>query len=130
VWILDSAYRDRGIDLWTKDGPVTKVHYDYRPLLYVHFHDPHVHQEMIEALEERHGAEECTIKTVFGELPGYEVSAGREVAEAIERQAQFDVDIYNVDVRREQRFMAEREICPCVGEGDDRFSRKSYTTLP
>jgi DNA polymerase I len=122
VWILDSAYRVGGIDLWTKDGPVTKVHYDYQPPFYVHFHDPHAHHEMIEALEERYGAKECTIKTIFGELPGYAVTAGRDVAEAIERQAQFDIDIFNVDVRRDQRFMAERGIFPCVGEGDDRFS--------
>ncbi len=73
MWILDSAYRDGGIDLWTKDGTVTKVHYDYQPPFYVHFHDPHAHHEMIEALEERYGAEECTIKTIFGELPGYAV---------------------------------------------------------
>ena len=31
MWILDSAYRDGGIDLWTKDGTVTKVHHDYNP---------------------------------------------------------------------------------------------------
>ena len=122
VWILDSAYRDGGIDLWTKDGTVTKTHYDYQPPFYIHFHNPHAHQEMIEALEERYGAEECTIKTVFGELPGYAVTAGRDVAEAIERQAQFDIDIFNVDVRRDQRFMAERGIFPCEGDGDDRFS--------
>ena len=32
---------------------------------------------------------ECTIRTIFGELPGYAVTAGRDVAEAIERQAQY-----------------------------------------
>jgi len=77
---------------------------------------------MIEALEERYGAEKCTISTIFGEIPGYAVRAGRDVAEAIERQAQYDVDLFNVDVRRDQRFMAERGIYPCAGEGDDRFS--------
>ena len=77
---------------------------------------------MIEALEERYGAEECTIRTIFGTLPGYAVTAGRDVAEAIEQQAQYDVDLFNVDVRRDQRFMAERGIYPCAGEGDDRFS--------
>jgi DNA polymerase I len=122
VWILDSTYRDGGIDLWIKDETVTKTHYDYNPPFYIHFHDPHAHHEMIEALEERYGAEECTIKTIFGELPGYAVTAGRDVAEAIERQAQFGVDIFNVDVRRDQRFMAERGICACMGERDDRFS--------
>ncbi len=122
MWILDSAYRDGGIDLWTKDGTVSKVHYEYNPPFHVHFHDPHIHYEMIEALEERYDAEECTIRTVFGELPGYAVIAGRDVAEAIEKQAQYGIDLFNVDVRRDQRFMAERGIFPCAAEGDDRFS--------
>jgi DNA polymerase I len=122
MWILDSAYRDDGIDLWTKDGTVTKARHEYNPPFHVHFHDPHAHYEMIEALEERYGAEECTIHTIFGELPGYTVTAGRDVAEAIEKQAQYGVDLFNVDVRRDQRFMAERGIFPCAAEGDDRFS--------
>ena len=122
MWILDSAYRDGGIDLWTKDGAVTKVHYDYNPPFHVHFHDPHAHHEMIEALEERYGAEECTIRTIFGELSGYAVTPGRDVAEAIERQARFEVDLFNVDVRRDQRFMAERGIFP--------WREKATTVLP
>ena len=122
MWILDSAYRDDGIDLWIKDGTVTKIHHAYDPPFYVHFHDPHTHHEMIEALEERYGVEECTICTIFGELPGYAVTAGRDVAEAIERQAQYEADLFNVDVRRDQRFMAERGLFPCAGKDDDRFS--------
>jgi DNA polymerase I len=123
MWILDSAYRDGGIDLWTKDGGmVTKVHYEYDPPFYAHFHDPHYRHEMITALEEQYSAEECSIRTVFGELPGYAVSAGREIAEAIEKQAQLDVDLFNVDVRRDQRFLAEQGLVPCLPEGADRFS--------
>ena len=129
MWILDSAYRDDGIDLWTKNETVTKVHQAYDPPFYVHFHDPHVHHEMIEALEERYCTEECTIRTIFGGLPGYAVTAGRDVAEAIERQAQCEVDLFNVDVRRDQRFMAERGISPCLGEGEDRFSPEIAHTL-
>ncbi|MCX6697130.1 MAG: type B DNA-directed DNA polymerase [Methanoregula sp.] len=122
MWILDSAYRDGGIDLWTKDEAVTKVHHPYDPPFLVHFHDPHANHEMIDALEERYGAEECTIRTIFGNLPGYKVVAGRDVAEAIEAQAQYDVQLFNVDVRRDQRFMAEHGIFPCGGKDDDRFS--------
>ena len=81
---------------------------------------------MIEALEEKHGTEECTIRNIFGTLPGYAVRAGRDIAEAIERQAQYDVELFNVDVRRDQRFMAERGIYPCAGEGDDRFCSGNY----
>lgn len=127
MWILDSAYRDGGIDLWTKernDGTAAKIHYDYDPPFHVHFHDPPAHHEMIAALEERYGAKEEVIRTLFGELTGYAVYAGRDIAEAIERQAQYDVDLFNVDVRRDQRFLAERGIVPCTGEHDDRFSPK------
>ena len=122
MWIIDSAYRDGGVDLWTKDSTVTKVHHEYSPPFLIHFHDPYKHHEMIDALEERYGAEECTIRTIFGNLPGYSVCAGRDVAEAIEQQAKFDVQLFNVDVRRDQRFMAEHGIFPCGSENDDRFS--------
>ncbi len=123
MWILDTAYRDGGIDLWTTDrGSVTKVHHAYTPEFYARFHDPHANTDMITALEERYGAKKCTILTIFGEYRGWAISAGRDVAEAIERQAQYAVDLYNVDVRRDQRFMAEQGIVPCTGEHDDRFS--------
>jgi DNA polymerase I len=122
MWIIDSAYRDGGVDLWTKDGTVSKVHHDYAPPFFIHFNDPPAHHEMIDALKERYGAEECIIRTIFGDLPGYSVYAGRDVAEVIEHQAQFDVQLFNVDVRRDQRFMAENGIFPCGAENDSRCS--------
>jgi DNA polymerase I len=122
MWIIDSAYRDGGVDLWTKDGTVSKVHYDYKPPFFVHFHDPTAHHEMIDALAGRYGAEECTIRTIFGDLPGYSVYAGRDVAVAIEEQARFDVQLFNVDVRRDQRFMAENGLFCCGAVNDSRYA--------
>ncbi len=122
MWIFDSVYRNGGVDLWSRNGSVTKVHHDYTPPFSIHFHDPGPHHEMIEVLEEQYKAEECTIRTIFGDLSGYAVYAGRDVAEAIEAQAQFDVELYNVDVRRDQRFMAERGMTPCSAANDSRFS--------
>jgi len=122
MWIVDSAYRDGGVDLWIKEGTVSKVHHDYTPPFFLHFYDSPTHHGMTDALEERYGAEECTIRTIFGDLPGYSVYAGRDVAEAIEQQAQFDVQLFNVDVRRDQRFMAENGLFPCGAEQDLRFS--------
>jgi len=122
MWIIDSAYRNGGVDLWTKEGSVTKVHHDYHPPFLIHFHDPPAHHAMIDTLEERYGAEECIIHTLFGDLPGYSVCAGRDVAEAIEQQAAYDVQLFNVDVRRDQRFMAEKGIFPCSADNDSRFS--------
>jgi DNA polymerase I len=122
MWIIDSAYRDGGVDLWTKEGTVSNVHHDYKPPFFLHFHDPPAHHGMIDALEERYGAEACSIRTIFGDLPGYSVYAGRDVAEAIEQQAQFDVQLFNVDVRRDQRFMAENGLYPCGAEQDSRYA--------
>ncbi|AGB03251.1 type B DNA-directed DNA polymerase [Methanoregula formicica] len=130
MWIIDSAYRNGGIDLWTnEDGAVTRVHHPYDPLFFVHFADPHASHEMIGTLEERYGAEECTIRTVFDSLLGYRVFADRRVAEAIEGQAQYDVQLFNVDVHRDQRFMAEYEFFPCSGNGTDRFSQEGSHDL-
>jgi DNA polymerase I len=121
MWILDSAYRDGGIDLWVKDGTVHKIHHAYDPPFHVHFRDPHAHYGMIEALEEQYGAEECTIRMIFGDRAGYSVHGTREIAEAIEKQAQYNVELYNVDVRRDQRFMAENGLIPCSESADARF---------
>ena len=81
MWIVDTAYRDGGVDLWKKNSRVTNVHYEYNPPFLLHFHDPHAHHDMIDVLEEQYSAEECTIRTLFGDLPGYSVYAGRDVAE-------------------------------------------------
>ncbi len=122
MWILDSAFRSGGVDLWHKDGTVQKCHHEYDPPFYLQLPDPDLHHEMIEALEEHYRAEPCTFTTIFGECEGYRVFAGRPVAEAIEQQTQFAAQLFNVDVRRDQRFMAENGIVPCCADPDDRFS--------
>ena len=122
MWILDSAFRSGGVDLWHKDGSVQKIHHDYDPPFYLHLPDPDLYHELLEALEEHYRAEPCTFTTIFGECKGYAVFAGRPVAEAIEQQTQFAAQLFNVDVRRDQRFMAEQGIVPCCADPKDRFS--------
>ena len=122
MWILDSAFRNGGVDLWHKDGSVQKIHHAYDPPFYLHLPDPDLHHGMLEALEEHYRAEPCTFTTIFGECKGYAVFAGRPVAEAIEQQTQFAAQLFNVDVRRDQRFMAEQGIVPCCADPEDRFS--------
>lgn len=122
MWILDSAYREGGVDLWSKDGAVQRTHHPYDPPFLVHFRDPHANAGLIDALEDRFGAAACTIRTIGGELPGYEVHGDRRVAEAIEVQAQYDAELFNVDVRRDQRFMAGHGLVPCGATAGTRFS--------
>ena len=122
MWILDSAFRNGGVDLWHKDGSVQKIHHAYDPPFYLHLPDPDLHHGMLEALEEHYRAEPCTFTTIFGKHEGYAVFAGRPVAEAIEQQTQFAAQLFNVDVRRDQRFMAEQGIVPCCADPEDRFS--------
>jgi len=91
---------------------------DYRPSFHLHLPDPSPHIGMIEALEREYAAEECRFRTIYGWLDGYRVYAGREVAERIERQTRMAARLYDVDVRAEQRFMAERGLFPCGTEGE------------
>ncbi len=122
MWVLDSAYRGDGVDLWSKEGAVRLVHHEYDPPFYLCLPDPDEHHGMITALGEQYRAEPCTFRTIFGECDGYKVFAGRTVAEAIERQAGYAAQLFNVDVRRDQRFMAEHGIVPCCTDTDSRFS--------
>ena len=122
MWILDSANRGDGVDLWYRDGTITRVaHHLYDPPFFLHLPDPGPHHEMIGSLEEAFGASPCTFTTIFGELPGYRVFGDRNIAETIERQTGYTARLFNVDVRRDQRFMAERGLVPCSG-GEGRFS--------
>ena len=123
MWILDSANRGDGVDLWVREGMCTKkVHCPYDPPFFLSLPDPDAHHEMIAALEDRYRAEECVFRTIFGELEGHKVFAGRDVAEAIEQQTACAARLFNVDVRRDQRFMAENGIFACSTGNDSRFA--------
>jgi DNA polymerase, archaea type len=121
VWILDSAWRN-GVDFWYLDGSVKCRHHDYDPPFYLHLPDPPLHHEMIDALGEHYRAEACTFRTLSGNLDGFSIHADRSVAEMIEYQTRGDAQLFNVDVRRDQRFMAEQGIFPCGEPEESRYS--------
>jgi DNA polymerase, archaea type len=121
VWIFDSAWRN-GVDLWYCDGSVRCRHHDYDPPFYLYLPDPAAYHEMIDTLGEYYRAEACTFRTLFGGINGFSVHADRAVAEMIERQTQGDAQLFNVDVRRDQQFMAERGIFPCGNADESRYS--------
>jgi DNA polymerase I len=129
MWITDSCYRD-GVEIWEKAGRSTRrVTVPYRPAFYLHLPDPALHWELIEALESWYGASECLFRTVYGESDGFLVPAGREVAEAIERQTGYAAELYNVDLRLDQRYLAEQGRVPCCGDDEQRFSTSIPLTL-
>jgi DNA polymerase I len=122
MWIFD-AVTGQGAALWGKErGKVKRETIPLRPSFYLHLPDPHPHSEMLEALSSRYRVEECTFRTIFGPLDGYAIHAGRNVAEAIERQTRFAAQLYNVDIRLEQRWMAEQDLSACIAPGESRFA--------
>ena len=122
MWILDSwcGNGHAGFCGAGRGGRITRE--EYSPPFHLAFPDPARHWDLVEGLSEQYRVEECTFATVFGEAEGFSVFAGREVADAIERQSRQDADLYNVDVRCDQRWLAERGIAPCTGPGEARFS--------
>jgi DNA polymerase I len=121
MWIFDSYYKGC-VELWSREKGLTKVSAAYSPSFYVHLNDPPAHREMIEALESRFKAEECSFRTIFGTFQGHRIFANRKVAEKIEIQTRHAVQLYNVDVRQDQRYMAEHDIFPCGDRDESRFS--------
>jgi DNA polymerase I len=58
---------------------------------------------MIEGLEGRYRAKDCSFRTIYGALQGYKIYADRSIAEKIEKQTNYAAELYNVDVRQDQR---------------------------
>ena len=121
MWIFDSYYKG-SVELWGRENGLTRTSASYPPSFYMHLKDPPAHLEMIEALESLYRAEECSFRTIFGTFPGYRIFAGRKVAEKIEIQTRYSAELYNVDVRQDQRYMAEHDIFPCGDPDESRFS--------
>jgi DNA polymerase, archaea type len=117
MWIFDSYYMGC-VELWGRERGLTKVNAAYPPSFYIRLNDPSAHREMIETLESRFEAEECSFRTIFGTFQGHRIHTGRKVAEKIEIQTHHQAELYNVDVRQDQRYMAEHDIFPC-GDGDE-----------
>ncbi|VVB68980.1 DNA polymerase 1 [uncultured archaeon] len=121
MWIFDSYYKGC-VELWGRERGLAKASAAYPPSFYMYLKDPATHREMIEALESRFKAEECSFRTIFGTFQGHRIYASRKVAEKIEIQTRYAAELYNVDVRQDQRYMAEHDIFPCGDRDESRFS--------
>ncbi len=121
MWIFDS-YRRGCVELWGKEHGLSRVSIGYPTSFYLYLKDPHAHIDMLEALESRFKAEECSFRTIFGTLQGHKIYANRKVAEKIELQTRYAAELYNVDVRQDQRYMAEQDLFPCGNRDESRFS--------
>jgi len=121
MWIFDSYFKGC-VTMWGRERGLTRSSLPYLPSFYMHLKDPHAHGEMIETLESRFKAEECSFRTIYGTLQGYKVHADRKVAEKIEIQTHHQAELYNVDVRQDQRYLAEHDLFPCGDRDESRFS--------
>ncbi len=120
MWIFDSYYRGC-VELWGKKHGLATASVAYPQSFYLHFNDPHRHWELIEGLQSRHSVNECRFRTIYGELDGYKVYANKSVADRIEKQTGLAAELYNVDVRHDQRYLAERDLFPCGWQNESRF---------
>ena len=121
MWIFDSYYKG-GVELWARKRSLYQESIAYPQFFYLYLKDPHAYMDMIEALESRYQAQECSFDTIFGPFQGYKIFGSRKVAEKIEIQTRYAAELYNVDVRQDQRYLAEHDIFPCGDRDDSRFS--------
>ena len=117
MWIFDSYFKGC-VELWNRERGLERISVAYPPSFYMHLKDPHAHWEMIQALESRFRVEECSFNSIFGTFEGHRIYASRKVAEKIEIQTRYAAELYNVDVRQDQRYLAEKDLFPC-GDRDE-----------
>ncbi len=114
-WILDTSVERDRVALWGPGGAVVRV--SSPPSFLLTLTDPVRYWEPVEALVAEFGAEPVTVRTVHGEGPGWRIGSGRETAATVLRQAVFAAQCFNVDVRHDQRYLAEHALLPCIGPG-------------
>ena len=119
-WILDTSIERDRVALWGPGGAIERA--PCPPSFLLTLADPVRHWELVEALDAEFGAEPVTVRTIGGEGPGWKIGSGRETAAAVLRQAVFGAQCFNVDVRRDQRYLAEHALMPCTRPGEERFS--------
>jgi len=120
MWILDTTVERDRIALWGPGGAVERA--SSPPSFLLTLTDPVRHWEIIDALDAEFGAEPLTVRTIHDERPGWRIDAGKDVAGAVLRQTNYEAQCYNVDVRRDQRYLAEHCLLPCTGPDEERFS--------
>ena len=121
MWIFDSYYKG-AVHLWARDRGLVRAAAAQPPSFYLYLPDPASHRGMIEGLESLYRLEEATFCTIYGRREGYRIYADRCVAEKIEIQTRYAAELYNVDIRRDQQYLAERDIFPCGERDESRFS--------
>jgi len=122
-WIFDVGVRRGTIELWAKeDGRTVRTSEPFSHAFLAAFDDPSRHEDIIDELMARYGAEPCRFRTVYTSHDGYRIRAGTSVAEALEQQIGYGVHLYNVDVRTEQLYFAGNGRIPCSSEGKTPFT--------
>ncbi len=121
MWIFDS-YCKGAVHLWARDRGLVRAAAVQPPSFYLYLPDPASHRGMIEGLESLYRLEEASFSTIYGRREGYRIYADRSVAEKIEIQTRYAAELYNVDIRRDQQYLAEKGIFPCGEKDESRFS--------
>ena len=122
TFILDTCRSKDGVTIWEiRNGSLAVTHHRLHPSFLASFPDPHLHYSLIEGLESEFKVRECTFRSIYREYEGYSIEANREIAEQIEKQTRYQVHLFNVDIRPEQRFAAENKVVPGGWIGIDRF---------
>jgi DNA polymerase I len=121
MWIFDSYYNG-SVHLWSRERGLVQTAVMHPQSFYLRLPDPAAHMGMIEALESLYRLEETRFSTIYGQVEGYLIHADRNVAEKIEKQTCYSAELYNVDIRRDQQYLAERDLFPCGERDECRFS--------
>ncbi len=125
MWVFDAVHRD-GISLWVKGkkkgAGVSCTNHPFIPSFSFTLPEDRESSNLIAGLEDHFSIEETKIKTINESFSGYRIEAPRQVADIIEKETNYQSKLYNVDIRGEQRFFAERNTVPCCSDINERFS--------
>lgn len=122
-FLLDITRTKTGVDIWEKTGgQLSCTHHSLEQGFLLSFPDSHQFYQLLDGLADEYPVTPYRITTIYGKEDGYQVQAGRDVAEKIEEQTLYQARLFNVDIRPEQIFCAHTKKIVGGFQDADRFS--------
>ncbi len=129
-WIFDISFEYDGLNLWVKEGDtVKKYHKEYKNSYFLCLPKGFDSSGLMDEAEALKTAKKDTFRTIYGEFQGWKIYSDKKFALELEKKTRYNADFYNLDVRTEQKYLAENNLSFCKNLNEETFSASIKSPL-
>lgn len=129
-WLFDISHENDGLCLWVKQGGFVKqYHKEYKNSFFMCLPEGFDSSGLMTDAEADKLAKKETFRTIYGECRGWRIHSDKNFALELEKKTRYYAEFYNLDVRIEQKYLAENNLSLCKNVDEETFSADSKSPL-